>query len=95
MTFVSPSISETHSLKGSEILVHSLLERAENDMAMGTSSLHCLKLDPLVRSRAANHLIPTSKMKVRTILYLFRYLSYVLSFTRTFFTSFLSHRVVL
>ncbi|KAI0283975.1 DUF254-domain-containing protein [Russula aff. rugulosa BPL654] len=45
------------------LLIHSLLERAENDMAMGTSSLQCLKLDPLVRSRAANHLIPTSKMK--------------------------------
>ena len=59
-------MSETHSLKGSEILVHSLLDRAENDMAMGTSSLHCLKLDPAVRSRAANHLIPISKMKVRT-----------------------------
>jgi FUZ/MON1/HPS1 family protein len=65
--FYPPSISETHSLIGSEVLVHSLLERVENDMAMGTSSLHCLKLDPLVRSRAANHLIPTSKMKVRTI----------------------------
>ncbi|KAI9512410.1 trafficking protein Mon1-domain-containing protein [Russula earlei] len=50
-------------LGGSEVLVHSLLERAENDMAMGTSSLHCLKLDSVVRSRAANHLVPTSKMK--------------------------------
>jgi hypothetical protein len=61
-----PCISGTHLSKGSEILIHSLLDRAENDMAMGTSSLHCLKLDPVVRSRAANHLIPTSKMKVRT-----------------------------
>jgi hypothetical protein len=34
---------------------------------MGTSSLHCLKLDPAVRSRAANHLVPSSKMKVRTV----------------------------
>jgi len=50
-------------LSGSEILIHSLLDRAENDMAMGTSSLHCLKLDPVLRTRAANHLIPTSKMK--------------------------------
>jgi hypothetical protein len=53
--------------KGSEILIHSLLDRVENDMAMGTSSLHCLKLDPVLRTRAANHLIPTSKMKVRII----------------------------
>jgi hypothetical protein len=58
---------KTHVLKGSEVLIHSLLDRAENDMAMGTSSLHCLKLDPVLRSRAANHLIPTSKMKVRII----------------------------
>ncbi|KAH8998584.1 vacuolar fusion protein MON1 [Lactarius akahatsu] len=50
-------------LGGSEILIHSLLERVESDMAMGTSSLHCLKLDPVVRSRAANHLVPTLKMK--------------------------------
>jgi hypothetical protein len=50
-------------LGGSEILIHSLLERVETDMAMGTSSLHCLRLDPVVRSRAANHLVPTSKMK--------------------------------
>ncbi|KAI0250818.1 trafficking protein Mon1-domain-containing protein [Lactifluus subvellereus] len=50
-------------LSGSEILIHSLLDRVETDMAMGTSSLHCLKLDPVVRSRAANHLIPTSKIK--------------------------------
>ncbi|KAI0004521.1 vacuolar fusion protein MON1 [Russula compacta] len=50
-------------LSGSEILLHSLLDRVEDDMAMGTSSLHCLKLDSVVRSRAANHLIPTSKMK--------------------------------
>ncbi|KAH9080547.1 trafficking protein Mon1-domain-containing protein [Lactarius deliciosus] len=50
-------------LGGSEILIHSLLERVETDMAMGTSSLHCLKLDPAVRSRAANHLVPTLKMK--------------------------------
>jgi hypothetical protein len=63
---ISPSFSKTHFLKGSEILIHSLLDRVENDMSMGTSSLHCLKLDPVLRSRAANHLIPTSKMKVRT-----------------------------
>jgi len=50
-------------LGGSEVLVHSLLERAEADLAMGTSSLHCLKLDSVVRSRAASHLMPTSKMK--------------------------------
>ncbi|KAH9969593.1 trafficking protein Mon1-domain-containing protein [Russula dissimulans] len=50
-------------LGGSEVLVHSLLERAEADLAMGTSSLHCLKLDSGVRSRAASHLIPTSRMK--------------------------------
>ncbi|KAI0300286.1 trafficking protein Mon1-domain-containing protein [Russula brevipes] len=50
-------------LSGSEILIHLLLDRVENDLAMGTSSLHCLKLDSAVRSRAANHLVPSSKMK--------------------------------
>ncbi|KAI0061695.1 DUF254-domain-containing protein [Artomyces pyxidatus] len=50
-------------LSGAEILIHSLLDRVETDLAMSTSSLHCLKLDPTVRTRAANALVPTNKMK--------------------------------
>ncbi|KAI0269832.1 trafficking protein Mon1-domain-containing protein [Gloeopeniophorella convolvens] len=50
-------------LSGSEVLIHSLLDRVETDIAMGTSSLQCLKLDPVVRSRAANHLVPNTRMK--------------------------------
>ncbi|KAI0320195.1 trafficking protein Mon1-domain-containing protein [Amylostereum chailletii] len=50
-------------LSGAENLIHALMDRVEMDLAMNTSSLHCLKLDPTVRKRAANALLPTSKMK--------------------------------
>src|SRR6266702_5603494 len=56
-------------------------------MAMGTSSLHCLKLDSVVRTRAANHLVPTSKMKVRGVGRQCRHISYTQFFTRTFYIS--------
>ena len=45
--------------------MHTLLRRLEGDMAMNMSSLQFLKLDQSVRSRAAEALIPVSKMKVR------------------------------
>ena len=45
--------------------MHTLLRRVEGDMAMNLSSLQFLKLDPSVRSRAAEALVPVSKMKVR------------------------------
>ena len=44
--------------------MHTLLRRLEGDMAMNLSSLQFLKLDPAVRSRAAETLAPVSKMKV-------------------------------
>nr|AHC00625.1 sand family protein [Ganoderma lucidum] len=50
-------------LRGAEPLLYSLLSRLEWDLAMGTSSLHCLKLDPLLRKSVANILVPTSKIK--------------------------------
>jgi len=49
---------------GAETFMNSLLSRLEFDMAMSTSSLRCLKLDAALRSRAAEALAPTSKMKV-------------------------------
>jgi hypothetical protein len=45
--------------------MHTLLQRLEGDMAMNMSSLQFLKLDQPIRSRAAEALIPVSKMKVR------------------------------
>ena len=44
--------------------MHTLLQRLGGDMAMNLSSLQFLKLDPSVRSRAAEALVPVSKMKV-------------------------------
>ena len=44
--------------------MHALIQRLEGDMAMNLSSLQFLKLDPSVRSRAAEALVPVSKMKV-------------------------------
>ena len=49
---------------GAEPFMHTLLQRLEGDMAMNLSSLQFLKLDPSVRSRAAEALVPVSKMKV-------------------------------
>ncbi|KAI0699310.1 trafficking protein Mon1-domain-containing protein [Cerioporus squamosus] len=50
-------------LGGAEPFLYSLLSRLEWDMAMSTSSLHCLKLDPVLRKAVADILIPTSKIK--------------------------------
>ncbi|KAF4599518.1 Vacuolar fusion protein mon1 [Pleurotus pulmonarius] len=56
-------------LDGAESFLTSILERLQSDVAMNTSSLLCLKLDPSLRKRAADCLIPTSKMK--DVLYVF------------------------
>ncbi|VDC00774.1 unnamed protein product [Peniophora sp. CBMAI 1063] len=50
-------------LTGAENLIHSLLNKIELDMAMNTSSLRCLKVDPSLRKKAANAIVPTTKMK--------------------------------
>ncbi|EMD39922.1 hypothetical protein CERSUDRAFT_112166 [Gelatoporia subvermispora B] len=50
-------------LSGAEPFLHSLLARLEWDLAMSTSSLHCLKLDPALRKSIADILVPTSKIK--------------------------------
>ncbi|KAF9778763.1 vacuolar fusion protein MON1 [Thelephora terrestris] len=50
-------------LGGAEPFMHTLLQRLEGDMAINMSSLQFLKLDQAIRSRAAEALIPVSKMK--------------------------------
>ncbi|TFY66718.1 hypothetical protein EVG20_g4361 [Dentipellis fragilis] len=50
-------------LNGAEVLIYSLLERLQTDLAISTSSLHCLKLEPALRTRAANALVPSAKIK--------------------------------
>lgn len=50
-------------LSGAEPFLYSLLSRLEWDLAMSTSSLQCLKLDPGLRKRIADTLVPTSKIK--------------------------------
>ncbi|KAI0365723.1 DUF254-domain-containing protein [Pilatotrama ljubarskyi] len=50
-------------LGGAEPFLYSLLSRLEWDLAMSTSSLHCLKLDPVLRKAVADVLVPTSKIK--------------------------------
>ncbi|KAJ8509306.1 hypothetical protein ONZ45_g8521 [Pleurotus djamor] len=56
-------------LDGAESFLTSILSRLEFDLAISTSSLLCLKLDQPLRKRAADCLIPTSKMK--DVLYVF------------------------
>jgi len=50
-------------LDGSEPFLVSLLHRMELDLAMATSSLHCLQLESNLRARAADALVPITKMK--------------------------------
>ncbi|EGO23921.1 hypothetical protein SERLADRAFT_470414 [Serpula lacrymans var. lacrymans S7.9] len=50
-------------LNGAENFLFSLLSRMEFDLAMATSSLHCLRLDSTLRTRVAESLIPITKMK--------------------------------
>ncbi|KAJ7784388.1 vacuolar fusion protein MON1 [Mycena metata] len=50
-------------LNGAETFLTSLLARLEFDLAMGTSSLHCLRLEAGIRKHAAEALVPPSKMK--------------------------------
>ncbi|KAF8349271.1 trafficking protein Mon1-domain-containing protein [Amanita rubescens] len=50
-------------LNGAESFLSSLLDRAELDLAMSTSALHCLKLEPPLRKRVAEALVPHSKIK--------------------------------
>lgn len=53
-----------HKFLGAESFVFSMLNRVESDLAMTTSSLCCLKLDPSLRKRIADTVMPTSKIKV-------------------------------
>ncbi|KAF8798825.1 DUF254-domain-containing protein [Phlegmacium glaucopus] len=50
-------------LNGAESLMTSMLFRLEFDMAMTMSALNCLKLDPNLRKRIAESLVPSPKMK--------------------------------
>ncbi|KAH8104565.1 trafficking protein Mon1-domain-containing protein [Cristinia sonorae] len=50
-------------LSGAERFMHSLLARLEFDLAMSTSSLSCLRIDPNLRKAVADVLVPTSKIK--------------------------------
>ncbi|KAJ3557656.1 hypothetical protein NM688_g1358 [Phlebia brevispora] len=50
-------------LSGAEPLLFSLLDRLEFDLAMSTSSLYCLKLEPGLRKAIAESLVPATKIK--------------------------------
>ncbi|KAL4069883.1 vacuolar fusion protein MON1 [Scleroderma yunnanense] len=50
-------------LNGAEPFLFSLLGRLESDLALTMSSLHCLQLDPSLRARVAEALVPITKMK--------------------------------
>ncbi|KAK7469379.1 Vacuolar fusion protein mon1 [Stygiomarasmius scandens] len=50
-------------LNGAETFLTAMINRLEFDLAMSTSSLHCMRLDPTLRKRAAEALVPATKMK--------------------------------
>ncbi|KAI0725621.1 trafficking protein Mon1-domain-containing protein [Fomitopsis betulina] len=58
-----PNFDLRRLLSGAEPFLHSLLSRLEWDLAMGTSSLQCLKVEPALRKSVADVLVPTSKIK--------------------------------
>jgi hypothetical protein len=53
-----------HDCIGAEVFLNSLLLRLESDISMTMSALHCLKVEPNLRKRIAESLIPNSKLKV-------------------------------
>jgi len=55
------------STTGAEPFMNSLLNRLESDIAMSMSSLHCLKMEPGLRKRIAETLVPNNKVKVSII----------------------------
>jgi len=64
LTFIlSCKVERSVSSAGTEPFLFTLLKRLELDIAMATSSLHCLQLDPALRSRVADTLVPITKMK--------------------------------
>lgn len=58
---------------GAEPFMNSLLARLETDIAMSTSSLNCLKMEPSIRRRIAETLVPNTKMKVNHALFTFSF----------------------
>ncbi|KLO16737.1 DUF254-domain-containing protein [Schizopora paradoxa] len=50
-------------LGGAETFLHLMLTRLQTDLAISTSSLHCLPLDATLRRKAGEILVPNSKMK--------------------------------
>ena len=52
----------------------SMLFRLEFDLSMSMSALNCLKLDPNLRKRIGEALVPSSKMKVRIFWFIHCYL---------------------
>ena len=55
-------------LLGAESFLTSMLCRLELDLTMTMSALNCLKLDPNLRKRIGESLVPSSKMKVHIVL---------------------------
>ena len=53
---------------GAETFLTAMINRLEIDLAMSTSSLHCMRLDSTLRKRAAEALVPATKMKVNVCL---------------------------
>ncbi|KAL0069868.1 Vacuolar fusion protein mon1 [Marasmius tenuissimus] len=50
-------------LSGAETFLNSMIQRLEFDLSISMSSLRCLKLETNLRKRAAECLVPASKMK--------------------------------
>ncbi|PPR07114.1 hypothetical protein CVT24_010950 [Panaeolus cyanescens] len=54
-------------LNGAETLMNSLLHKLESDLAITMSSLQCLKLEPALRRKIAESIVPNSKIKADTL----------------------------
>ncbi|CUA68175.1 Vacuolar fusion protein MON1 [Cryptococcus neoformans var, neoformans JEC21] [Rhizoctonia solani] len=50
-------------LDGTDPLIHSLTARLSTDMSITLASLHTLRIDPVLRLRAAEHVIPSKDTK--------------------------------
>ncbi|KAG9042753.1 Vacuolar fusion protein mon1 [Tulasnella sp. UAMH 9824] len=64
-------------LDGTERFLHSLLTQLELDMGMITSSLNVVRIDPLVRAKVAEVMVPPKDLKFNPNGFLHTYVSYL------------------
>ncbi|KAH7106907.1 DUF254-domain-containing protein [Auriculariales sp. MPI-PUGE-AT-0066] len=56
-------------LEGTEVFLKLLIGKLESDLAITTASLGALRIDPVLRTKIADTLVPSSSAKIKDLLY--------------------------